>query len=452
MKTYQDFLESRDLLSFINWHKSTGLYKEALDADEYDKKRNVEILRYQKFIFDVAGCKHKDVISPNNKLCSGFFPQFITQQNQYLLGNGVQFEKPETKTRLGKRFDTELQKLGRCALLHGKAFGYWADRLHVFPVTEFVPLYDETDGTLKAGIRFWQVDSDKPLNITLYEADGYTQYISKNNGKPEITAEKQPYIVRMEQSEAFGAQVVGTENYSTLPIKQLNGNPNQQSELVGIRGQIDAYDRIKSGFANDMDMANFVYWLLKNSGGMTDKELTSFVQRVKNIGVVVAEDESAVPEMKTQDIPYQARQVYLEKLEKDLYRDFGALDVTVLQGGQKTATEIQAAYLPVDLKADMYEYELVEFVQSILELLKIEDTPKFKRNRVVNETELVQTVLMKADRLDEETVLTELGYEPEQVQEIIRKKEDEANARYSAPDVEQTEETLTERKTDEAAL
>ena len=452
MKTYQDFQKNPDLLSFITWHKSTGLYKEALDADEYDKKRNVEILRYQKFLYDEAGRKHPDLISPNNKLCSGFFPQFITQQNQYLLGNSVQFEKPETKTRLGKRFDTDLQKLGRCALLHGKAFGYWADRLYVFPVTQFVPLYDEIDGVLKAGIRFWQVDNEKPLNVTLYEADGYTQYIYRNSGNAEQTSEKQSYIIRAVESQAFGAEIIGVENYSTLPIKQLNGNPNQQSELVGIRGQIDAYDRIKSGFANDMDMANFVYWILKNSGGMTDKELTSFVQRVKNIGVVVAEDESAVPEMKTQDIPYQARQVYLEKLEKDLYRDFGALDVTVLQGGQKTATEIQAAYLSVDLKADMYEYELIEFVQSILELLKIDDTPKFKRNRVVNETELVQTVLMKADRLDEETVLTELGYEPEQVQEIIRKKEDEANARYSLPDVGQTKKTNTEQKTDKTAL
>ena len=439
MKTYQDFQANPDLMAFINWHKSTGLYQDALDADAYDRKRNVEILRYQKFLYDEVGNKHPDLISPNNKLCSGFFPQFITQENQYLLGNGVQFDKPETKTRLGLQFDTDLQKLGRYALLHGKAFGYWADRLYAFPVTEFAPLYDETTGTLEAGIRFWQVDPEKPLNITLYEKDGYTQYISTKGSKPVQTAEKRAYIVRMAESKAFGSQVVGTENYSSLPIKQLNGNPQQQSELVGIRGQIDAYDRIKSGFANDMDMANFVYWILKNSGGMTDKEMARFAQRVRSLGIVAAEDESTVPEMRTQDIPYQARMAYLEKLEKDLYRDFGALDVTVLQGGQKTATEIMAAYMPVDLKADMYEYELVEFVQSILELLGIDDTPRFKRNRVINETELIQNVLMKADRLDDETVLSELGYEPEQAEEIIRKREDQANARYSVPEMDITE-------------
>lgn len=431
MKTYQDFKKNDDLLAFISWHKSTSLYQQAVDANEYDRKRNTEIIKYQKFWYDVAGNKTPDLISPNNKLCSGFFPQFITQENQYLLGNGVFFEKPETKAKLGAKFDTDLQKLGRCALLHGKAFAYWADRLYVFPVTEFVPLYDEETGVLRAGIRFWQVDDEKPLNITLYEEDGYTQFISAKGEKPKEIQRKRPYIVRFEKSEMFGPQIVGTENYSSLPIKQLNGNPQAQSELIGIKGQIDAYDRIKSGFANDMDMNNFVYWILKNSGGMNDKELSTFVQRVRNIGVVVAEDEATTPELKTQDIPYQARMAYLEKLEKDLYRDFGALDVSILQGGQKTATEIKAAYFPVDLKADMYEYELIEFMHALLDLLGIEDTPSFKRNRVVNEAEIVQTVLMKADRLDDETVLAELGYEQDKISEILRKREDQANSRYS---------------------
>lgn len=433
MKTYQDFQQNPDLLGFINWHKSTGLYRDALDADEYDKKRNVEIVRYQKFIYDAAGRKHPDIVSPNNKLISGFFPQFITQENQYSLGNGVQFEKPSTKTRLGRRFDADLRQLGRYALLHGKAFGYWADRLYSFPVTEFVPLYDEYTGVLKAGIRFWQVDKEKPLNITLYEADGMTEYVSENGGAPTVTKTKTGYITRTSGSKAYGVLSTQVGVYSDLPIKQLNGNANQQSELVGIRGQIDAYDRIKSGFANDMDMANFIFWILKNSGGMTDKELTTFVQRVKNTGVVIADDESTVPELKTQDIPYQARMAYLEKLEKDLYRDFGALDVSVLQGGQKTATEIRAAYQPVDLKASAYEQELTGFILSLLDLLGIDDMPSYKRDKIQNTTELVQTVLMKADRLDEETVLSELGYTPEQAAEIIRKRDDEANSRYTAP-------------------
>ena len=434
MKTYQDFQSDPDLLAFINWHKSTGLYKDALDADEYDKRKNVEIIRYQKFLYDEAGRKYPDLISPNNKLCSGFFPQFVTQENQYLLSNGVQFEKPETKNKLGLKFDTDLQKLGRFALLHGKSFGYWADRLYSFPVTQFVPLYDERTGALRAGIRFWQVDDEKPLNITLYEENGYTEYIAEKGGKPTETAGKRAYIVRMIKSDAFGQQVIGTENYSTLPIKQLNGNPQQQSELVGIRGQIDAYDRIKSGFANDMDMANFVYWILKNSGGMSDKELAKFVQRVRNIGVVMADDEATVPELKTVDIPYQARQVYLEKLENDLYRDFGVLNVSTLLGGQKTATEIKAAYMPMDLKADMYEYELIEFVQSLLELLSIDDTPSFKRNRVTNDTEMITNIMLKADRLDDETVLSELGYEPDKVQDIIQKRQEEGQSRYNLPE------------------
>ena len=45
----------------------------------------------------------------------------------------------------------------------------------------------------------------------------------------------------------------------------LWANPRRQSEITGIRTQIDAYDFIKSGFANAQ-----IYWVLKNAGGMRD--------------------------------------------------------------------------------------------------------------------------------------------------------------------------------------
>ena len=70
-----------------------------------------------------------------------------------------------------------LQKAGRYALIGGVSFGFWDyDNLKVYKLTEFAPLYDEEDGSLKAGIRFWRLAQNKPLRITLYEIDGYTEY------------------------------------------------------------------------------------------------------------------------------------------------------------------------------------------------------------------------------------------------------------------------------------
>lgn len=434
--TFQDFDQNRTpdaLITIIEAHKSSRLYREAIDADAYDQKRNTEILRYQKYIYGLSGQKYRDTISANNKLCSGFFPQFITQENQHVLGNGCSLSDA-SKKRLGDRFDTDLQRCGRNALLHGVTFGYWAgSRLYPFPVTEFAPLYDEDTGVLRAGVRFWQVDPDKPLNFTLYEEDGFTQYRRKD-GAIVVVAEKQAYKDITLTSKAFGTEIVGAENYSTLPIKQLNGNPQHQSELVGIKSQIDAYDRVKSGFTNDLDEAAFVYWLLKGADGMADNpsELQKFRDIVRLTGIAVVGDGQDAS-LQTKDIPYEARMQYLAKLESDLYRDFGAVDTKALSGSNMVTAQIRSAYAALDAKCDMYEYELIEFVQAVLELVGItNETPKFKRGGIQNDLEETQRVMLMREELDDETTLEMLpGIQPEEIPDILRKREEQSQSRYT---------------------
>ena len=186
MLTYQDLLlvgeNENDRMEFVSRviknHKNSDLYETAVIADQYDRHRNKTIREYQKLLYDVMGKAVPDVWTANYKLASRFFNRFVTQENQYLLGNGVTWTQESTEERLGKNFDIELQKAGKKALVGGVAFGFWNyDKLDVFGVDEFAPLYDEDNGALMAGVRFWQVDAQKPMRATLYEIDGYTDYI-----------------------------------------------------------------------------------------------------------------------------------------------------------------------------------------------------------------------------------------------------------------------------------
>ena len=103
-------------------------------------------------------------------ITSGFFNRFTTQQVQFLLGNGVTWEDETTKDYLGEDFDKQLQVAAKASLGAGVSFGFYNyDHLEVFTALEYVPLYDEENGALMAGIRFWQVDAQKPLRATLYE-------------------------------------------------------------------------------------------------------------------------------------------------------------------------------------------------------------------------------------------------------------------------------------------
>jgi hypothetical protein len=433
MKTYQDFLEVAEksdrermefVLSAINNHKDSDLYKQAVIAKEYDAHRNVTIANFQKLLYTLNGKVIPDNYSPNYKLRSNFFANFITQETQYLLGNGVTLKKEENKAKLGAGFDTRLQDAAHDALVGGVSYGFWnLDHLEVFDVTEFVPLLDEENGALRSGIRFWQVCTSKPLRATLFEPDGFTQYIRRSGEEMMILEPKRGYVAVEATSEIDGTELLAYQNYPGFPIIPMYGNRAKQSELVGQREAIDCYDLIKSGFANTVDDASVIYWTISNAGGMDEIDMARFKESMRRIGVGLVDDDGAKAEAHTLTIPVEAREALLSRISDDLYRDFQMLDVTKLQGGQKTATEITAAYQSMDNKVDQFEYCVIDFLQALFEIVGIEDEPSFTRSKVTNQLEQTQMVLLAANYLDDETILNKLPWlTQEEVAEILKRK------------------------------
>lgn len=448
MKTYQDLLALGDQESLriefieraIALHKATADYKQAEIAEEYDRRQNRTIKQYQKLLYTLSGQAVPDNYSANHKTVSGFFPRFVTQQNQYLLGNGMTLTKPSNKDKLGKDFDGKLQKLGRSALVEKVSFGFWnLDHLEMFRFMEFVPLWDEEDGSLKAGIRFWQIDEDKPLRATLYELDGYTEYIKQSGKNMVVKQDKRAYTQVKKESAVGGTEIRDGENYPGFPIIPLWGNPHHQSELVGIRESIDCYDLIKSGFANDLDDASMIYWTLENAGGMDDIDLAKFVERMKTVRASVVDgDAGAKATAHTMDVPYEAREKALDRLKKDLYEDFQIVDVSSLSSGEKTATEINAAYEPMNNKTDEFEYCVLDFLDALFQIVGIDDTPTFTRSKIVNQLEETQMVLMAANYLDDEAILKKLPWlTPEEADAILKRMDAEALNRTTEPTEEE---------------
>lgn len=453
VKTYQDLLaigeNDQNRMDFvravINDHQNSQLYKNAVIADKYDRQQNVTICNYQKALFNLQGRPVEDLWSANYKLASNFFKRFVTQQNQFLLGNGITWGKDETSEKLGDDFDTRTQEAGRAALVGGVAFGFWnLDKLVVFKVTEFAPLYDEENGALMAGVRFWQLASNKPLRATLYELDGYTDYMWEN-GKPSILKDKRPYILKTRTTQVDGTEIYDGENYPSFPIVPFWGNPHHQSELLGIRSQIDAYDIIKSGFADDLDTAQ-VYWVLHNTGGMNDEDLAQFIERLHIVHAASVDDEAGTAvDAHTVDIPSEGREKLLDRIEKDLYKDYMAFNPETIASGAATATQIRAAYEPINSKADEYEYCAIEFLKGILNVAGIEDDPTFERSYIINRQEEVQVLTLAAQYLTEdyvtEKILTVLG-DADRAEETLREIDAEGVERISTE--EETPQAETE--------
>ena len=391
--------------SAIAKHKASDEYREAVVAKDYERHRNRTIYDYQKLLYTVTGKAVVDNFSANWKMASNFFHRFIVQETQYLLGNGVTWKDDKTRNKVGKDFDTKLQKLAKAALVQGVSFGFFnLDHLEVFELVEFAPLYDEENGALMAGVRFWQVADNKPLRATLYEIDGYTEYLWKD-GEGQILKEKRPYILKTRTTQADGTEIYDGDNYPSFPIVPLWANPDKQSELVGIREQIDCYDIIKSGYANDVDDASQIYWVIQNAGGMDDVDLAKFIERLKTVKAAAVDDNGARAEAHTVEVPYAGREAILAKLERDLYKNAMALDPETIAGGAITATQIKAAYEPLNSKCDEFEYCVHDFMDGLIIIAGLEgEEPTFSRSIVINKAEEIQTVLQSAQFLSSEYV------------------------------------------------
>lgn len=429
--TFQDFEaaeKKENLADFvrraISEHESSGEYITAKTADEYDRKRNTTICRYVQTIMDVTGLRIVDITAANNKICSNFFHRLNTQRNMYSLGNGLTFADEETKAKLGRNADVQIKKAAYKALKHGRAFIFWdGKQMHIFPVTEFKPFPDEETGVVRAGIRFWRLSKDKPLIAVLYTENGYKKFIFRDGEQPEVVPPDREkytaYKVTLRAVELTGeVEVVGVDNWGgKLPIIPLYGSDLKQSTLVGMREQIDAFDLIRSGFANNLQDCAEIYWIIKRAGGMSEADLAEFRNRLKtqHIASVNSEFDDGAGDAVTpytQQIPFEARKAFLDEIRAGIYEDFGGLDVHTIAAGD-TNDHIDAAYQPLDEEADDFEYQIIEAVVALLSLQGVDEeaaTPSFKRNRISNQKEQTDMIMEAWNLIGDDLALKKLPF------------------------------------------
>ena len=463
MKTYNDLLKVGEsekdrmafVLSVISDAQSSQEYKTACDADLYYAHLNPTIMSVQQIVYDVLGRALNDPFKPNHKIPCRYYFYFINQAVQFLLGNGVSFKNEKTKEKLGVKFDHDLQRLLTDALNGGVSFGFWnLDHLEIMSLSGsggrpcFAPLYDEESGALRSGVRWWQIDKDKPLRATLFEEDGLTEYIRPKGKDMEIKEKKRDYIEVYGESEATGKIMYSGQNWPRFPVIPMY-NVNHQSELVGGQQSIDAYDLMMSGLVNNVDEGNLIYWIIQNAGGMDAADDQAFVERIKTIRVAHTEgDETITPQSIMANV--SPNETALTQLRDRMFEDFMALDVRNIASGAATATQIEAAYEPMLIKSNLLEGQVTEFIMNLMDLLGIKDeAPSYQRDTIVNKNEEVQTVLSAAEHLSEEYVtkkiLSILG-DIDQVDEVMTQRLREDTSRYETPNDEE-EETVPEAET-----
>lgn len=451
IKTYQDLLavgeDERKRIEFvqdvIRDHKSSKLYSDALTANEYYAGRNVTITNYCKLIHDAFGRAVPDIWSPNHKIACHYYGYLVNQLALFLLGNGVSFAENSTKEKLGKNFDKVCVDLLTAALNNSVAYGFVNNgTVTPFTVLEFAALQDEETSAIRAGVRFWQLADNKPLRATLYEEDGYTDYIQKPGEEMTVLHEKRPYIQIVQTSAATGEQIVDGRNYPSFPIVPLYST-GKQSELDGNRELHDAMDLMLSGLVNNVDGGEIIYWLVKNSGGMDQPSMNNLLQTLKSAHIASVDSEDDIT-AHSPVVQFEASKEALEQLRRQIFDNQMGLDVRNIAGGAATATQIKAAYEPLNTKADLVEFNITEFIHGVLAVLGIDDEPTYTRSYIVNQQEMIQTIVSAGGDLPQE-------YKTRKILEVLGDidRADEVLALLTAEDANRFETEPNENENDE---
>ena len=242
----------------------------------------------------------------------------------------------------------------------------------------------------------------------------------------------------MRSSELAGEEIIDGENYPGFPIVPM-WNVNKQSDLIGNQGTLDAYDLMVSGLVNNVSDGEFIYWILKNCGGMSSMDDARFIEQLKFTHVAHADgDDGADVESHKVDVPFDASETAIERLEKQLFKDFMALKVDDIAAGA-TNDQIVAAYEPLNQKTDDFEYEVTEFIEKILHIANIDDEPTYTRSQLSNRSETLQNIILASEYLDDEYVtekILSLFGDIDKVEEVLKKKANNAMIRIQDVDLQ----------------
>lgn len=445
-------LSINEIKRFIADDETSEKKRLAREGQNYYEGRH-DIRNYRLFYYDADGILQEDKTRSNIKISHPFFTELSDQLTSYLLSNNG--ENPiQAKEKLkdnhilqgyldtyfDENFWAEVQELVSGA--YNKGFEYifayvneegrltfeCADSIGVIEVRE-----KDTDDGCKY-IIYWYIDRIEKGKKTIKRIQVWSDkevhyYVQAGNGKIKVddSVAINPRPHAMYTDEETGKLMGYQLGY--IPFWRLDNNRKQFSGLRPVKNLIDDYDLHSCSLSNNLVDFDTPLHIVKGYEGDDMDKLQQNLKTKKIVGV----GEGGSIEVKTVDIPYQARKEKLDIDEKNIYRfGFGLNTFGLKDTSATTNIAIKAAYSLLDMKANKMETALKRLLKNLVKVVideineeyktayKVSDVQfNFERNIMVNEQENAQieltkaqtkqveinTILNVAATLDDETVL-----------------------------------------------
>ena len=259
--------------------------------------------------------------------------------------------------------------------------------------------YVDTDMSERGKRQVIRIQVWDEKEIHYFVKDSKSGTIEKDN---TVEHNPRPHVVYTDEKtgEKYGSAL------GYIPFWRMDNNKKQFSGLKPIKGLIDDYDLHACSLSNNLKDFDTPLYAVKGFEGDNLEELQTNLKTVKMVGV----GENGDVEVRTVEIPYQARKEKLT-LDKEGIFMFGmGFDPTMVGDGNITNVVILSRYSLLEMKADKLQPRLEGLLDQVLDVVLDEINKEnekdyqrsdieynFTRSLMTNETENIANEKVKAE-------------------------------------------------------
>lgn len=356
--------------------------------DYYDGKHDIRERRI--FYVNADNKLVEDKVNSNIRISHPFFTENVDQKVQYVLSGKdgfIRSDKPELQEILDERFNENDDFIAELyEVLTGSAvkgfdyFYYYKDNegKTVFECADGLGVVEvrakETDDRCEYLIRHYvdRVDAEghQIKRIEVWDAEKVTFFTQVDDGEITFDDDEEvnprPHTLYTKKGDK---KTYRDKGYEAIPFIKLPNNRKETSDLVPIKDIIDDYDLMNVDLSNTLQDTNTSLYVIKGFDGDNLDELILNIRNKKHVGV----PEEGDVDIKTVDIPVEARKVKMDIDVENIYRFGMAMNPNGLKDtAAKTSIEIKSMYVLLDLKANKTEIRLKQFLRKCLDVVLAE--------------------------------------------------------------------------------
>lgn len=419
-------LSETEIKQFIDDDISSDRKKLAAVGQRYYEAEH-DILKCRLFYYNAEGKLEEDTMRSNIKISHPFFTELSDQLSSYMLSfteNPIRAKETAEglQDHLDSYFDDEFwSEVGELITgAYNKGFEYvygykGADNRMLFECADSMGVIEvrakDTDDGCEY-IIYWYVDriakGKKQIRRIQVWSETETHYFVQDGegGKIEIDDSEpinpRPHVVY--KDEETGQKMGSPLGY--IPFWRLDNNKKQISGLKPVKPLIDDYDLMECGLSNNLADFDTPLHVVSGFDGDNLDEIQQNVKTKKIIGV----GEGGDVNIRTVDIPYQARKVKADEDEKNIYRFGFGFNSSQVGDGNVTNVVILSRYTLLDLKANKLEKRLKKLLKQIIKVVLAEINQEhgtdyqisdikfdFQRSVMTNESENIANEKIKAE-------------------------------------------------------